>query len=109
MRFLAFVAALTFSWGAPAEPPHIEGGDVLEIRPCDPFTCIYYHNVIGKESRQGPKRLEWNGMVFDIYIEVGEAETITVTPRDDSVVVDPPEADVLDGEDILIRIYPPMF
>jgi len=109
MKFLPpLVAALTSSWGAPADV-HFETGDTLEIRPCEPLMCIYYYNAAGKESRQGSYVREWSGMVFDIYIKVGDAETITVTPRDESVVVDPPEIDILDGQDTLIRIYPPMF
>jgi len=94
---------------AQAEPPHMyDGGDVLEIRQCDPWPCVYYHNVVGKESRQGNKILYWSGNRIDVYIKVGEAETITITPEDDQIVPEVRQADVLDGEDIYINLIIPV-
>jgi len=112
MRFLAFVAAMSFSWGAPAEPPppHIEGADTIEVRQCDPWPCIFYANDGSENSREQVVTFDVSGTKVDVRIEVTAAhEIITVIPHDEMVEARPRSAKVADGDNVEIHIILPLF
>jgi len=107
MRLLTLLTTLLISSAAYAEPPHSRTGDTIEIRQCNPWPCVYYHNVAGKQSHQGYYVRTWNGNDIKIHIEVGEAETITIMPPE-GITPEVRQADVLDGEDIYINLIVPV-
>lgn len=106
---MRLAAALLLAGTAAQAEVFSRSSDTLELRQGDPWPEVYYSNHAGKQSTQGWQTLQMDGLVVRVHIQVGEAETITVVPVDDQVVAIPPEADVMDGDDITIVLMPPMF
>lgn len=108
---LGFAAAMVFLFAASTAKPqaYVETGDTMHLResalghPAE----VYYSNDSGQTSLNGRWLLRgsFGGREIRVWvdIEVGDAETIRVNPEGDLFAF-PPEAEVLDGEHIVIQI-----
>jgi len=109
IRLTPFLLALTTP--ALAEPPYAaDTGDTIELRQCDPWPCIYYLNDAAQSSGEVEQRFKVHGSSVVVTIEVTAAhETIRVRPDNNTIIADPPYAEVDDGADIYINLILPLY
>lgn len=110
---MRYILPLLFATPAFAEIQP-ESLDILTIRQGEPFIEVYYSNSASQSSMNiSGQPLELNGVRVMVFIQLGKgdngAERIIVKPDDDGLIAVPAVADVLDGDDIVITIMPPMF
>lgn len=88
------------------------GGDVIEMRESEThFAEVFYSNSPVQNSKIGEYRLSFAGTSVLVVIEFGsgKAERVTVSPEDPSFVAVPADAEVEDGQSVVIQIMQPMF
>jgi len=89
------------------------GTDTIEIREAEGVAAeVVYNNGQSQGSDPGHYRLEVNGVVVWAEIRFAQGssrEEILVTPEDPGLLAIPPEAEVEDGEFVIIQIMEPMF
>lgn len=111
MRGVVAVLGLLSASQGYADTVARQGGDIIEIRKSSEGhkAEVYYSNSRDQNSGGGLAVLEWEGIVVEVYVQVLGDERVTVRPMDPNLIAVPAEADVPDGDGIVIQIMLPMF
>jgi len=84
--------------------------DTLRVQQGAVWPEIYYHNDGGQTSNWTRETFVIHGITVQVEIKVQSGpEIIVVTTDDPMVVIEPQEAEVEDGDDISVKIIPPLF
>lgn len=117
MELLLGILTSMFVAEAQPVPWHERNTDILRFEDGEVWPEVYYLNSTTSSSVTNRLLIhERTGIAVTVTVKVksgtGERgpETITVTPTDPMVLVEPPgPQEVLDGEDIRIQVRPPLF